>query len=78
VKRGQVAQVVERSPEKAGVGGSTPSLATTYKPVWHQLAPKLTKKRRPESARSQLLWKEKAASNSLKKSSNLIVANDGV
>ena len=26
---GQVAQVVERSPEKAGVGGSTPSLATT-------------------------------------------------
>lgn len=33
---GQVAQVVERSPEKAGVGGSTPSLATiesiTYKP----------------------------------------------
>jgi hypothetical protein len=30
VKRGQVAQVVERSPEKAGVGGSTPSLATTF------------------------------------------------
>ena len=29
-KRGQVAQVVERSPEKAGVGGSTPSLATTF------------------------------------------------
>ena len=28
VPRGQVAQVVERSPEKAGVGGSTPSLAT--------------------------------------------------
>ena len=28
LKRGQVAQVVERSPEKAGVGGSTPSLAT--------------------------------------------------
>src|SRR5437764_10539407 len=27
-KRGQVAQVVERSPEKAGVGGSTPSLAS--------------------------------------------------
>ena len=27
-KRGQVAQVVERSPEKAGVGGSTPSRAT--------------------------------------------------
>jgi hypothetical protein len=27
-KCGQVAQVVERSPEKAGVGGSTPSLAT--------------------------------------------------
>ena len=29
-ERGQVAQVVERSPEKAGVGGSTPSLATNY------------------------------------------------
>ena len=26
---GQVAQVVERSPEKAGVGGSTPSRGTT-------------------------------------------------
>ena len=26
---GQVAQLVERSPEKAGVGGSSPSLATT-------------------------------------------------
>src|ERR1700722_14901522 len=26
---GQVAQLVERSPEKAGVGGSIPSLATT-------------------------------------------------
>src|SRR5215469_2086569 len=29
-ERGQVAQVVERSPEKAGVGGSTPSLATIF------------------------------------------------
>ena len=29
-RRGQVAQVVERSPEKAGVGGSTPSLATMF------------------------------------------------
>jgi hypothetical protein len=28
--RGQVAQMVERSPEKAGVGGSIPSLATIY------------------------------------------------
>ncbi len=28
-QRGQVAQLVERSPEKAGVGGSIPSLATT-------------------------------------------------
>jgi hypothetical protein len=26
---GQVAQLVERSPEKAGVGGSIPSLATS-------------------------------------------------
>ena len=37
---GQVAQVVERSPEKAGVGGSTPSLATmfsaSYKPIAHR------------------------------------------
>jgi hypothetical protein len=31
--RGQVAQVVERSPEKAGVGGSTPSLATIKIPA---------------------------------------------
>jgi hypothetical protein len=30
LQRGQVAQVVERSPEKAGVGGSTPSLATMF------------------------------------------------
>ena len=29
-RNGQVAQVVERSPEKAGVGGSTPSLATMF------------------------------------------------
>ena len=28
IKSGQVAQLVERSPEKAGVGGSIPSLAT--------------------------------------------------
>ena len=28
--RGQVAQLVERSPEKAGVGGSIPSLATMF------------------------------------------------
>ena len=27
---GQVAQLVERSPEKAGVGGSIPSLATSF------------------------------------------------
>ena len=27
---GQVAQMVERSPEKAGVGGSIPSLATIH------------------------------------------------
>jgi hypothetical protein len=30
LQNGQVAQVVERSPEKAGVGGSTPSLATMF------------------------------------------------
>jgi hypothetical protein len=27
-QNGQIAQLVERSPEKAGVGGSIPSLAT--------------------------------------------------
>jgi hypothetical protein len=27
---GQIAQLVERSPEKAGVGGSSPSLATIF------------------------------------------------
>ena len=30
-RSGQEAQLVERSPEKAGVGGSSPSLATTPK-----------------------------------------------
>jgi hypothetical protein len=34
---GQVAQVVERSPEKAGVGGSTPSLATTFHFIFSKL-----------------------------------------
>ena len=34
---GQVAQVVERSPEKAGVGGSTPSLATIISITYKQL-----------------------------------------
>jgi hypothetical protein len=29
LQNGQIAQLVERSPEKAGVGGSIPSLATT-------------------------------------------------
>jgi hypothetical protein len=29
-RSGQVAQLVERSPEKAGVGGSIPSLATSF------------------------------------------------
>ena len=32
---GQVAQSVERSPEKAGVGGSIPSLATIYSFLIH-------------------------------------------
>jgi hypothetical protein len=36
LKRGQVAQVVERSPEKAGVGGSTPSLATTFQSTYSE------------------------------------------
>src|SRR5437773_171761 len=46
---GQVAQVVERSPEKAGVGGSTPSLATIFSSTsrrsvvqsCHTLSPKI-------------------------------------
>src|SRR5205807_7802534 len=33
---GQVAQVVERSPEKAGVGGSTPALATTFQSTYSE------------------------------------------
>jgi hypothetical protein len=33
---GQVAQLVERSPEKAGVGGSIPSLATTFSKTYQQ------------------------------------------
>jgi hypothetical protein len=36
-RSGQVAQVVERSPEKAGVGGSTPSLATMISITYKQL-----------------------------------------
>ena len=39
--RGQVAQVVERSPEKAGVGGSTPSLATTFQSSYIESAKSL-------------------------------------
>jgi hypothetical protein len=46
LKRGQVAQVVERSPEKAGVGGSTPSLATIIpkdlSEIWPQEAGKFS------------------------------------
>src|ERR1700676_2129116 len=34
---GQVAQLVERSPEKAGVGGSSPSLATTFSNTYRHL-----------------------------------------
>ena len=30
IRYGQVAQLVERGPEKAGVGGSIPSLATIH------------------------------------------------
>src|SRR5690242_9965832 len=32
--KGQIAQLVERSPEKAGVGGSIPSLATSSINLW--------------------------------------------
>ena len=45
-RSGQVAQVVERSPEKAGVGGSTPSLATiilkNLAEVWRLETSKIT------------------------------------
>ncbi len=51
VERGQVAQVVERSPEKAGVGGSTPSLATiipkNLAEIWRQDTGKITHGRSP-------------------------------
>jgi hypothetical protein len=36
---GQVAQSVERSPEKAGVGGSIPSLATTFSNTYRPSTP---------------------------------------
>ena len=42
--RGQVAQLVERSPEKAGVGGSTPSLATMFSITYKPLIPHLRSK----------------------------------
>ncbi len=42
IANGQVAQLVERGPEKAGVGGSIPSLATILFKPCRQL-------RRPES-----------------------------
>lgn len=35
----QVAQLVERSPEKAGVGGSIPSLGTIDPPRGHSSSP---------------------------------------
>ena len=38
-KKGQVAQLVERSPEKAGVGGSIPSLATTFSNIYKPTSP---------------------------------------
>ena len=44
VTDGQVAQLVERGPEKAGVGGSSPSLATiriTHLPKDHALLDQL-------------------------------------
>jgi hypothetical protein len=57
-KRGQVAQVVERSPEKAGVGGSTPSLATMFfnhfhvffQKTWVQLGAITERRSSPSSA----------------------------
>ena len=38
--RGQVAQMVERSPEKAGVGGSIPSLATMFSVTYKAQKPR--------------------------------------
>ena len=37
---GQVAQLVERSPEKAGVGGSIPSLATKFSNTYRYSTPR--------------------------------------
>ncbi len=36
-----VAQVVERSPEKAGVGGSTPSRGTLFSITYNELKPQI-------------------------------------
>jgi hypothetical protein len=68
IKRGQVAQVVERSPEKAGVGGSTPSLATIFSKNLHDLAeiippkvlPKIKKQARAHCSLALLLrsWRQ--------------------
>ena len=53
---GQVAQLVERSPEKAGVGGSSPSLATSLKSLVYSLRPRIEKPTkataRPRGARA--------------------------
>ena len=59
---GQVAQVVERSPEKAGVGGSTPSLATiksiTYVSRFVETCPNLSQFRLPEPVRCSVFGAE--------------------
>ena len=56
-RHGQVAQLVERGPEKAGVGGSIPSLATifsiTSKLGWlYGLYPKMGQSRSPSTSRT--------------------------
>ena len=52
---GQVAQVVERSPEKAGVGGSTPSLATMFSICYEPSFPALGSNWLQNFPRSKLL-----------------------
>src|SRR5271165_2280584 len=58
---GQVAQLVERSPEKAGVGGSTPSLATIIskhlpRNTRFALAHNMPTKRRPQLDNEVRRW----------------------
>ena len=59
---GQVAQLVERSPEKAGVGGSIPSLATTPKQYKVRLLTSRTlPATTPQNASLESIWSPNSA-----------------